>query len=72
MSAISTHNLAAERLLLIRTLHHKHLTVKAEVRASHTQSSTPLAGTGLSRDTLQSLLLGIVSLRDSRIQLMAA
>ena len=64
LCAIGSHHLATERFLLIGTLHHKHLAVKAEICTGHTHCRAPLTCPGLGGDTLQPLLFGIIGLSD--------
>ena len=72
LCTVSPHHFAAERLLLIGALYHIHLTVKSEELASHAQGRAPLAGTGLGRHALESLLLRVICLCDGGVELMAA
>ena len=71
-SAVHAHDLAPERLLLIRDLDHIHLAVQPQVGAGHRERRAPLARAGLGRHALQALLLGIVRLRDGAVELVAA
>ena len=68
IGTICAHHFATERFLLVRHLYHEDLAVEVEVRTSHTQCRTPLAGTGLGGHTLQTLCLGIISLGDGRVE----
>ena len=70
--AVSAHDLAAERLLLIRALDHEHLQVEPQIRAGHGKRGAPLAGARLRRDALETLLLRVVGLGDGGVQLVAA
>ena len=69
---IGAHHLSAERFLLIRTLHHIHLTVKPQVSTCHGKGCSPLARSRLCSHTLKPLLFGIVGLGNGRVELMAA
>ena len=70
--AVGAHHLAAEGLLLIGALDHKHLAVQPQIRAGHGQRCAPLAGAGLGRDALEALLLGVIRLRDGAVELVRA
>ena len=72
LRAVGAHDLAAERLLLIGYLHHVHVAVQPQIRARHGQRRAPLARAGLGGHALQTLILGVVRLRDGGIQLVAA
>ena len=69
---IGAHHLAAEGLLLIGALDHINLTVQPQIGARHGEGGAPLAGAGLGRHALQALLLGVVGLRNGRVQLVGA
>ena len=71
-SAVGAHDLAAEGLLLVGDLDHVDLAVQAQVCAGHGQRGAPLPGSGFGGHALQALLLGIVCLRNGRIELVAA
>ena len=66
------HDSLAERLLLVGDLNHEYLQIQSEICACLGECSTPLTGTGFGGKTLETLLLGIVRLRDRGIQLVAA
>ena len=69
---IGADDFTAERLLLVRALHHEDLEVEAEVLASHAERRAPLACTRLGGNAFQPLLLGIVGLSNRRVQLVRA
>ena len=71
-SAVGAHDFAAERFLLIGDLDHVDLAVEAEVRTRHGEGRAPLAGTGLGRDALEALVLGVVGLCNGGVQLVGA
>ncbi len=68
--AVCTHNFTAERLLLVGNLNHIDFAIEIKVRASHGKSCTPLASTCLGGNTLEALLLSVVSLCDRGVQFM--
>ena len=70
--AVGAHDLAAEGLLLIRALDHEDLQVKPQIRAGHGKGRAPLTGARLGRNALESLLFGVIRLRDGGVQLVAA
>ena len=66
------HDRLAVGLLLIGYLYHVDLEVQPEVGARLGQRRAPLAGSGLGRQALEALLLGVVRLRDGRVELVRA
>ena len=71
-SAVCSHYLTAERLLLIGAFNHIYLTVKSEIGASHTQRSTPLTCSGFCCNAFKSLLLCVICLSDCAVELVAS
>ena len=69
---VGTHYFTTEGLLLIGTFYHKYLTVQIQIRTCHGKSGSPLSCACLGGHAFQSLLLGVISLSDGRIQLMTA
>ena len=70
--AVGAHDLAAEGFLLIAHLDHVDLAVQPEVAAGHGEGGTPLARARFGGHALEALFLGVVSLRDGAVQLVAA
>ncbi len=71
-STVGPHNFTAERFLFIGNLDHIDQAIQSEICACHRKRSSPLPGSRLRCNPLQPLLFGIISLGNSRIQLMAA
>ena len=70
--AVGSHDLAAERFLLVADLHHEHLAVQPQIRARHRKRGAPLPGAGLGRHTLEPLLFRVIRLRDGAVELVTA
>ena len=71
-SAVGAHHFAAERLLLITDFDHVYFAVEVKIGAGHGKRRTPLACAGLGRDAFEALFLGVISLRYSGVELVAA
>ena len=72
MCPVCTHDFASERLLLIRTFDHEYLTIEAEVCTCHAQCRAPLSCSCFGSHAFEPLFLGIISLRNGRIELVAS
>lgn len=66
------HDRAAEGLLLVGALHHEDVEVDAVMVGRLGKRGAPLAGTGLGRDLVEALLLGVVGLGERRVELVRA
>ena len=71
-SSVGAHDFAAERLLFVTHLDHEDFAVEVKIGTSHGQCCAPLAGTGLGGDAFEPLLLGVISLRDRGVELVAS
>ena len=71
-SIIGTHHFSAEGFLFIRYFYHEYVTIQFQVCTCHGKGCTPLTGTGFCCNAFQALHFCIVSLRNGRIQFMAA
>ena len=70
--SVGSHNLTAERLLLIGAFYHIYLTVKSEICTSHAKCCTPLTCACLCRNAFKTLLLCVICLSDRTVELMAS
>ena len=70
--AVCPHDFPAERFLLIGNFYHVYETVQIEIGTCHRECGAPLSCTGFGGDTFQSLFLGIISLGNGGIELVAA
>ena len=66
------HDGATEGLLLVGALHHEDVQVDTIVVGRLGKRGAPLAGTRLGRDLVETLLLGVVGLRERRVELVRA
>ena len=71
-SAICPHHFPAEWLLFIGNLYHIYPAVQVQIRTCHGQCRSPLTRTSFGGNTLQTLLLGVISLRNGTVELVAA
>ncbi len=69
---VGSHDFAAERLLLVRALHHVHVAPEPEKRARHRKRRAPLPGARLGRHIRDALRLGVVRLRNRAVELVRA
>ena len=69
---VRLHDRFAVGFLLRRALHHEHMQVEPEKTACHRQRGAPLTGARLGGEAGQTLLLGVVGLRDGGVELVGA
>ena len=68
---VGAHHFAAERLLFVGNLHHIDLAVQSEEGGGHGKCRAPLACTRFGGHALETLLLGVVGLRNGGVELVA-
>ena len=71
-STVGAHNFAAEGFLFIAHLDHVDFAIEVKIGAGHRQCCAPLTGAGFGRDTFEALFLGVISLRNRRVELVAS